>query len=96
LDNLENAVGISALTGLGIEDLLTSIEQNLFENYVSMDIFLPFKEGKLISMFHEHGLIDRIEHIDGGVNIEGKLPGRYISSYSSYVVNQHNGVEEYE
>jgi GTP-binding protein HflX len=95
LDNMENVVGISALTGFGIEDLLSSIKQNLFENYISMDIFLPFNEGKLISMFHEHGLIDRIEHVDGGVNIQGKLPGRYVSHYSNYVSNQNYGVEEH-
>lgn len=94
LDNMENAVGISALTGLGIHDLLSIIQQHLFENYLPMDVFLPFNEGKLISMFHEFGHIDRIEHTDGGVNIKGKLPGRYVSQYYQYEVVDEDSIEE--
>ncbi|MFN2153532.1 MAG: GTPase HflX, partial [Anaerolineales bacterium] len=53
LDSFPNAVAISALTGEGISDLLESAQELLFERYTPIDVHLPYKEGKLISLFHE-------------------------------------------
>jgi hypothetical protein len=36
-------------------------------------------------MFHEQGQIDRIEHVDGGMKIHGKIPGRFVSQFSQYL-----------
>jgi GTP-binding protein HflX len=41
---------------------------------ISCDVFLPYREGRLISLFHEHGLVERIEHMPEGVRISGRLP----------------------
>jgi GTP-binding protein HflX len=84
LDQFENAVGISALHAIGIDDLLINIQQQLFDNHVPLEILLPYNEGSLISMFHEHGQISRIEHIEGGVKIKGKIPGRYLSQFTPF------------
>ena len=48
-----------------------------------MQVFLPYKEGRLISLFHEQGQIEMIEHLDGGVKITGKIPGRIVSQFAS-------------
>jgi GTP-binding protein HflX len=80
----DNSVAISALNQIAIDDLLNKIQEQLFENYVSVEIFLPYNEGGLISMFHEQGLISRIEHIDGGVSIMGKIPGRFLSLFKEF------------
>jgi GTP-binding protein HflX len=85
LKEMENAVGISALNGDGVGELLITIQQHLFDNYIPLNIFLPFDEGRLISLFHEHGVVDRIEHTDSGMKIQGKLPGRYISTFNNYL-----------
>ena len=84
LESLDEAVAISALTGDGIDDLLISVQQLLYELYKPLEIFLPYKEGRLISMFHEQGQIQSIEHLDGGVKIVGNIPGRFLSQFSSY------------
>jgi len=80
----DNSVAISALKQIAIDDLLSKIQEQLFENYASVEIFLPYNEGGLISMFHEQGMINRIEHIDGGVNIAGKIPGRFLSLFKEF------------
>lgn len=85
LQDLENAVGISALKGLGINELLVAIQQSLFENYVMIDVFLPFTEGRLISILHEYGQIHRIEHLENGMKIQGKIPGRLVSNYNNFI-----------
>lgn len=90
LDAMDNAVAISALTGAGIDDLLTLIQQHLYETYSNIDIFLPYNEGRLISMFYEYGQIDRIEHVETGVKIRGNIPGRLLSQFISF--SQHKDI----
>jgi GTPase len=84
LDVFPKAVAISALSGEGIDDLLNIVEEQLFETYSETMVFLPYQQGALISMFHEHGQVERIEHVHGGVVIQGKLPGRLVARFTPF------------
>ena len=81
LEHFPNAVAISALTGEGIPDLLQSVSDNLFENYSPLTVRLPYEEGGLIALFHEQGQVERIEHVRGGVMLQGKIPGRLYARF---------------
>jgi GTPase len=76
LASYPNSVAISALTGDGVEDLLALVNENLFETFSYLTVFLPYSEGGLIALFHEQGQIERVEHETEGVLINGRLPGR--------------------
>jgi len=78
IDEFERAVPISATTGEGIAALLTVVEQELQGNMVWCDVFLPYQEGRLISLFHEHGIVERVEHTAEGVRLTGRLPGTLV------------------
>jgi GTPase len=93
LDGFPNAVAVSAITGDGITDLVIEIQQQLYEQYIFLDIHLPYKEGKLISLFHDQGQIDRVEHINGGVQIAGRMPGRYAAQYAAYQLENQDPLE---
>lgn len=84
LEGFPSAVAISALTGEGVNDLLKSVNQMLFENFVPVSLWLPYREGGLISMFHEQGHVEMIEHEEEGIKITGMLPQRLIARYSPY------------
>ncbi len=86
MDDFPNAVAVSALTGLGIPDLLQAVSEVLFEKYSTIFVRLPYQQGNLISMFHELGQVERVEHVRGGVEILGKLPGRLLAVYHPYLV----------
>lgn len=81
LEAFENAVAISARFGIGLEDLLNRIQDHLFDSLVPIEVFLPYNNGRLISLFHDQGQIDRIEHLVDGVKISGRLPGRIVSQF---------------
>ncbi len=93
LDNFPNSVAISSRTGEGVEDLLRSVNGMLFENFVDISLWLPYKEGGLISMFHELGQVDMVEHGDGGMKISGSLPGRLVARFAPYV-KQNNSLNK--
>ena len=98
VDRFPDAVAISALTGEGITNLLAVINELLYETYLPILVRLPYHQGGLISMFHEYGLVDQVEHGRGGVMIRGKLPGRLIARYQPYThwdrSDDHEPIEE--
>lgn len=98
LQNFEKSVAISASTGTGISDLLHLVQEELFEAYASIHVRLPYKEGALISLFHELGQVERIEHERGGVVMQGRIPGRLVAQYSTWQVksNGHAPIEAEE
>ena len=84
LSGQSRSVGISALKGLGIEELLRAIEEDLFENFSQVSAQIPYTEGQLISLFHEQGQVVRIEHGRKGVFIQGYIPGRLLARFFPY------------
>jgi GTP-binding protein HflX len=86
LESFPNAVAISAQTGEGIGDLLNAVKGILFENYINVSLFLPYSEGGLISLFHEQGRVEMIEHGEGGIHISGVIPNRLITRYSAFII----------
>ena len=85
LDAFPDAVAISALQHEGISDLLNAVQQQLFELYATLDVLLPYSEGKLISLFHSQGDVELVEHTHQGVHIRGRLPGRYVAQFQAFV-----------
>ena len=85
LENFPNSVAISALTGEGLRDLLKAINGILFEDFIGISVWLPYKEGGLISLFHEQGQVEMVEHMDGGMKLTGRIPGRLRASFAPYL-----------
>lgn len=83
-----NAVAISALTGIGMNDLLRKVNEELYENLMPISVNLPYQEGALIAQFHEMGQPDMIEHTQSGVKIQGRIPGRLLASYRPFEVKK--------
>lgn len=84
LENFPKSVAVSALKGTGLDDLLMLVQEELFEAFESIRVRLPYKEGALISLYHELGQVDRVEHERGGVVIHGSLPGRLLAQFAPW------------
>ncbi|GAB1470208.1 GTPase HflX [Chloroflexota bacterium] len=84
LENFSKSVAISALKGTGMKDLLRLVQAELFEAFEPIGVRLPYKEGALISLFHELGQVERVEHERGGVIIHGSLPGRLLAQFANW------------
>ena len=79
-----NAVAISALTSEGIPDLLSKVNEQLYESLLPIVVNLPYQEGALIAQYHELGQVDMIEHTETGVKIHGRIPGRLLAYYRAF------------
>ena len=83
-NNFSKAVAISALNGSGIKDLLQIVQQELYEMYTPIRVRLPYQQGALISLFHEAGQVEIIEHGRGGVLMQGRIPGRLLAQFNGW------------
>jgi GTP-binding protein HflX len=93
LDEFERGVPISALHGEGVGTLLSVIEEEMYERLLSIEVKLPYREGGLISMFHDHGIVDEIHHTDSSVEMKGRIPVRMFTDFKPYSTNP-SAVEE--
>ncbi len=91
LDQFPEAVPISARTGRGITKLLAAVEYELYIVMVPVSVRLPYEQGRLISLFHEHGLVENEQHIDGVVKMEGRVPQRLAWAFQPYGEDAEGG-----
>jgi GTP-binding protein HflX len=87
LQNYSKAVAISGLKGSGLPELLRLIQRELYETYTPIEVHLPYQQGALISMFHEMGQVEFIEHERGGVHMQGRIPGRLLAQFSPWLAS---------
>lgn len=95
VERYPKAAAISSLKGSGIPELLRLIQAELYETYTPIHVRLPYQQGALISLFHEAGQVERVEHGRGGVVMQGRIPGRLVAQFTGWeVAGNHRELEE--
>jgi GTP-binding protein HflX len=90
VSRFSKAVTISALNGSRIKDLLRVVQEELYETYTPVRVRLPYQQGALISLFHEAGQVELVEHGRGGVLMQGRVPGRLLAQFSGWQVSDNH------
>ena len=96
LEHFPRSVAISARTGTGMDDLLALVRNGLYETYTPVLVRLPYQQGQLISLFHEVGHVEKLEHGRKDVLIQGRIPGRLVAQYKPWQVKPGQKTEEVE
>ena len=65
---------VSALHGSGIDELLRCISDTLQQQFLSLDVLIPYQRGDLVALFHKYGVIERESYEEGGTRLCGSLP----------------------
>ena len=87
-EKLLNAIHISAARNIGIQHLLEEIDRTLFDSYSEIEVKIPYKNGDLISLFHQYGKVDKVEHGFGEVLISGSIPGRLLADFERFSMDK--------
>jgi GTP-binding protein HflX len=95
LEEFSNTYPISAKSGRGLDALLSALEAELFEAYIEIEVEIPFREGQLISLFHEFGQVHATSSSEAGTKLRGLLPRRWLFHFEDYLVEEPV-LEEYE
>jgi GTP-binding protein HflX len=66
----DQTIEVSAMTGEGIDDLMTAIAEALPRPAVRVDLTVPYTRGDLVSEAHQHGEVISERHDEDGTRIE--------------------------
>ncbi len=78
-------VRTSGLTGEGLSELMDAIQHELYEVMEPLEVELPYREGKLVSLFHEHGVVEHVEHDTRVMRMAGRIPRRLLWAFEPYL-----------
>ena len=67
-------VSVSALSGVGVEGLLSCISETLMAQFDALDVTIPYDRGDLVAQFHQFGKIDLEEYRESGTHLRGYMP----------------------
>lgn len=79
---------ISAQTGEGIDRLVKRIELAASSTDAAIDVLIPYREGKLVSIAHERCRIISEEHEGEGTRLSMMAPSSYVSLFEPYRIER--------
>jgi GTP-binding protein HflX len=78
------AVLISAAHGVGLDQLLATVDAALRERMALIDALIPYSRGDLVAMLHEHGTVEAETHTEHGTHLVGRLPMELVGRLAPY------------
>jgi len=88
LAEFPHSAAISAEKRIGLDDLLSIVQRELFDSSVPVRARIPNRRGDLIALFHRNGAIDTEEYDETSVRIVGRLPARLLAPFRDYLDSQ--------
>jgi GTP-binding protein HflX len=77
-------VSVSAAQGTNIEALLNCISETLVQQFVRLDVLIPYDRGDLVAQFHRFGTIDSEEFEERGTHLRGHMPANHSGPFSMF------------
>ena len=82
-----DAFPISAQRGDGVETLMDTLAKRFAELGTSLSFSIPYTEGKTLDLLYKHGTVLNTEYTEEAIQVEARLPNRYLKSVSEFLVS---------
>ncbi len=79
-------VQVSALKRLGLDDLVSAIEETVIASSRQVRLQIPYQRGDVISFLHEAATVEEQEHTENGVVLTVQLSPALYQRYKEYKV----------
>lgn len=79
-------IWLSAKQDAGLDELITMIRQNIFSNYVTCQMLLPFDRGDIVSYLNANASVLSTEYEENGTLVSVELKDTDFKKYEQYVV----------
>ena len=80
-----HAVLVSAVTGSGLEALLTMIAEQIASQFVTVKVQIPYTQTSYVNLFRARGMVQREDHRAGGTVITGRLPASLLPNFQDFI-----------
>lgn len=85
-DSLETTMPISALTGEGLDQLISAIEGKIMKDYKVVDLIIPFERGSVANYILENTKVVEHKYLNDGLHVRAYLNGHDINRYNLFLV----------
>lgn len=79
-------IWLSAKEDVGLEELLQQIKQQIFANYVTCQMLIPYNQGGIVSYLNEQATVLETEYEEEGTLLTLELKEADYQKYETYVV----------
>ena len=85
-----NPVAISAMNGVGLDEMLGKIELavEVDQDFVPVTLAAPFVRTDLVDRFHRLGRVEETRFDESGTTLEGFLPERELGRFAPYLARR--------
>ncbi|WP_320938811.1 GTPase HflX [Lysinibacillus capsici] len=80
-------IWISAKQGIGLEELVQLIRQQIFSHYVTCDMLIPYDQGNVVSYLNENASVFNTAYEEGGTLLSLEVKAADYAKYQHYVIN---------
>jgi GTP-binding protein HflX len=81
------AVATSAVTGAGLDDLVTAMNERLAERTDEVDLVIPYERGDVVALVHEIGRVTATDHLDAGTKLTASVPSTELHRFAEFVAD---------
>ena len=81
----DDSVAISALTGAGISDLLTMIEEEIHRSKRSVVLEIPYSDQFVVSSLYSNYTVENVSYLDNFVEVMVKLDAKGLGVFAKYI-----------
>jgi GTP-binding protein HflX len=82
----KHCVLVSAKTGMGLQELLALLEDEVPHQEKLVHVVLPYAEGALVSRIHSEGEVLTEEHLEEGTRLEARVGAQLAAELADYLV----------
>jgi GTP-binding protein HflX len=85
-NDLENMIfEVSAITGMGLEELLEGIKETVALNETEVSLLAPYSEGWILPFIHQHGKIKEESYEENGTKIKAVIDNLWLERLKEYM-----------
>ena len=84
LQRCPGAVSVSAVTGQGVDEMLTAVSDRLRAMARIVELVVPYERGDIVAAVHREGEVLVETHEDGGTRLRARLDAASASKFEAY------------
>merc|ERR1719384_497591 len=89
-----HSVAISSISGEGMVDLVSTIEDAMMSLLVPIEVLLPYANGKEVNMVQEVGHVEEVEYREEGTYLMARVPEAIANRLKPFSIHQDRMEEQ--
>ncbi len=82
----KNGIYVSIKNEIGLDELIEMIKEEIFGDYVTCEMLIPYTEGNLVSYFNENATVTETEYLGEGTKLTMSCHFADLQKYKKYVL----------